>query len=339
MYQLCRGMENNNDIQIKLFNRLRDLLPSHLSLVDEISEILNISSDSAYRRIRGEKPISLEEAEKLAIAYKISIDDLMGDLSHSVTFKTSFLDEKEYSFHNWLNDLLAFTMEVERRQEPEVIFILNELNIFHLLQFPELCAFKMYFWQKSNLDFSNHKDLKFSAEDLDTEIFRLSGEIIKKFIRINTIEFTTEACLNSILKQVIYYSEAGYFKSRDDAVLLCAKLHELIDHQKMQAECEFKFMFGYAPIGTTGNLRLYHNDIILADNTVIIKSRESASTFITSNAINLMHTSNKTFFDYNYRWGLSLLKKSVQISGTAEKERNRFFKVLHSQVDSAVAKL
>ncbi|MGC9345149.1 MAG: hypothetical protein ACP5E3_20760, partial [Bacteroidales bacterium] len=285
----------------------------------------------------GEKPISLAEAQKLSVAYNISIDDLTGSSSHSVTFKTNFLEEKSYSFQNWLKDLYQFTVDVEHMKDPEVIFILNELNIFHLLQFPELCAFKMFFWQKSNLEFDNLKHLKFSLEDLDQEILRFSSEIINKFIRISTIEFTTEDCLNSILKQLLYYSEAGYFESRKDALKLCEKLHELIDHQKMQAECEYKFLVGHPPYGNKDNLRLFHNDIILADNTVIIKSEESGLIFITSNAINLMHTGNKKFFEYNYRWGMSLLKKSVQISGTAEKERNRFFQVLHNQIERTSA--
>ena len=37
-----------------LFQRIKALLPPNQTIVDAISELLNISSDSAYRRIRGE---------------------------------------------------------------------------------------------------------------------------------------------------------------------------------------------------------------------------------------------------------------------------------------------
>ena len=40
-----------------LFHRIKELLPPHASLVDTVAEILHISSDSAYRRIRGETPV------------------------------------------------------------------------------------------------------------------------------------------------------------------------------------------------------------------------------------------------------------------------------------------
>ena len=332
-------MENSNDIQLQLFDTIRDQLPEHVSLVDEVADILQISNDSAYRRIRGEKPISLQEVKLLAGQFKISVDELTGSKSDTVTFNTNFLDGENYSFTQWLEQLLQFTISAEKAAEVEVIFILNELNIYHIIQFPEICAFKLFFWQKSNLNFEAFRDAKFTTDSIDSELVRLSEEISSKFVKLNTIEFTTEECLNSFLKQVLYYSEAGYFGSRDDALTLCEKLHHLVDHQRKQAELGFKFPFGMPEVGEEGNFQLLHNDIILADNTILIKSGESRTSFLTSNAINLMFSHNKEFFEYNYQWGRNLLSKSTPISGTSEKERNRFFLKLHEQIDLVAEKI
>jgi hypothetical protein len=176
--------------------------------------------------------------------------------------------------------------------------------------------------------------LKFSVDDLDEEVLKLSEEISKHYINVNTIEFTTEESLNSYLKQLVYYSEAGYFNAREDALVLCDKLHELVDHQQQQAALGFKFQNGKHPVGEEGNFQLYHNDLILADNTILVKTVNGSATYLTSNAINLMVSYDKAFFEYNYAWGRNLLSKSVPISGTAEKERNRFFRVLHSKIDA-----
>ena len=70
-------MENRTDIQTLLFQKIIDQMPSHLSLADELAELLEISADSAYRRIRGEKPISVFEVQKLCNAYRFSFDDLV----------------------------------------------------------------------------------------------------------------------------------------------------------------------------------------------------------------------------------------------------------------------
>ena len=332
-------MENEGDIQLQLFQRIRDQIPEHVSLVDEIADILEVSNDSAYRRIRGEKPISIHEVEKLSKVFSLSVDDLTGSRFDTVTFMTSFLDGENHSFTDWLKNLLQFITEAGQSEQSEIIFILNELNIFHLIQFPEVCAFKLFFWQKSNLDFPDYKEARFSTENLDDTILNLSKEITDLFVKVNTIEFTTRECLNSYLKQVLYYSEAGYFNSRNDALKVCEKLHELVIHQQKQAELGCKFAFGSPAVGKDGNFQLYHNDIILADNTVMVKAGEYQATYLTSNAINLMQTHNKAFFEYNYNWGMNLLSKSVPISGTAEKERNKFFLILQEQINQVSDRL
>ena len=132
-------MENQGDIQLELFHKIRDQLSDHLSLVDEIADILQISNDSAYRRIRGEKNLSLHEVQKLSRHYNFSVDDLTGSKVDTVTFKTNFLVEGDYSFSDWLKCLLSFTLEAGKAEQAEIVFILNELNIFHIIQIPEIC--------------------------------------------------------------------------------------------------------------------------------------------------------------------------------------------------------
>jgi hypothetical protein len=327
-------MEYQEDIQIRLIRMIRDQLPDHVSMVDEIADLLEISNDSAYRRIRGEKPLSLQEVQKLAGTYQISLDDLIGNPSNSVTFRTNFLEEGSYSFVDWLKSVLEFTLGASQAEEAEAIFILNELSIFHLCQIPEVCAFKLFFWKKSNLDFPGYRELKFKVDDLEEEVVKLSEEITRHYVRINTTEFTTEESLNSFLKQLLYYSEAGYFSSKEDALVLCNKLHELVDHQQKQAALGYKFPYGKSPAGVEGNFQLYHNDLILVDNTILVKAGDISATYLTSNAINLLQSHDRAFFEYNYAWGRNLLSKSVPISGTAEKERNRFFRILHGKIDA-----
>ena len=332
-------MEFQEDIQIRLIRMIRDQLPDHVSMVDEIADLLEISNDSAYRRIRGEKPLTLHELHKLAGKFQISLDDLIGNPSNSITFRTSFLEENSYSFLDWLKGVLHFAQETSMVNDAEVIFILNELNIYHIIEVPEVCAFKLFFWKKSNLDFPGHRDLKFSVNHLEDEVLKLSEEISKHYVKINTIEFTTEESLNSILKQVVYYSEAGYFHSKEDALVLCDKLHELVDHQQKQAALGFKFSKGKNQVGEDGNFQLFHNDLILVDNTILAKAGDIRATYLTNNAINLMVSYDREYFDYNYAWGRNLISKSALISGTAEKERNRFFRKLHDKIDAVKAKL
>ena len=48
-------------LQQQLFSQIKNRVAEHVSVVDEIAGLLEISADSAYRRMRGEKPITLEK--------------------------------------------------------------------------------------------------------------------------------------------------------------------------------------------------------------------------------------------------------------------------------------
>ncbi|MEN8247919.1 MAG: hypothetical protein ABFS32_03235 [Bacteroidota bacterium] len=332
-------MNKKLDIQLQLFQRIRDQVPDHVSLVDEIADILEVSVDSAYRRIRGEKKLTLHEVEKLSKNFSFSVDDITGNRRDTVTFKANFLAEGDYSFADWLKHLLKLLKETGKHDDSEIMLILNELSIFQIIQIPEVFAFKIYFWQKSNLDFPNYRNTQFSLDEIDPDTRMLLQEIVSKYVKINTREFTTRECLNSYLKQVLYYLEAGYFSTKNDAKILCEKIHQLVGHLQKQAELGYKYPFGQFPHGEEGNFQLYYNDIILADNTVLVSAGEDRSTFITSNAINLMYSHNLQFFNYNSEWGRNLLSKSTLISGTAEKERNKFFLSLRKQIDEVAAQI
>lgn len=74
-------------VQQLFFQQIKGNLPGHLSMVDEVAELLYITNDSAYRRIRGEKPISFEGLQKLCSSYKVSLDKFLHLQSDSFVFK------------------------------------------------------------------------------------------------------------------------------------------------------------------------------------------------------------------------------------------------------------
>src|SRR3954468_7211624 len=97
---------HSDNIQLSFFHELKSQLPQHLSLVDEVADLLNISNDSAYRRIRGEKPIDLEEAQTLCTHFKVSLDKLMRLKSDAFIFTGNINSISEQAFEGWMNNLI-----------------------------------------------------------------------------------------------------------------------------------------------------------------------------------------------------------------------------------------
>ena len=77
-------MNNDGEIQNLFFESIRQRLPGHISLADELAEVLGISNDSAYRRLRGDKKLSVEEMRVLSRKYLVSIDSLFGQSNADV---------------------------------------------------------------------------------------------------------------------------------------------------------------------------------------------------------------------------------------------------------------
>jgi len=63
-------------VSAKFIEHLKKVAPKNMSLVDEIAEILGLSNDSAYRRLRGETALSLDETMLLCKKFRISLDML-----------------------------------------------------------------------------------------------------------------------------------------------------------------------------------------------------------------------------------------------------------------------
>src|SRR3954447_3939736 len=110
-------------VQQLFFSHLKAKLPGHLSLVDEIAEHLDISNDSAYRRIRGEKPISFEELHKLCTNYKVSLDSFLHLQSESFVFNGKIKTDSENSFEDWLANLLSLMQFFNGFEKKHVYFL------------------------------------------------------------------------------------------------------------------------------------------------------------------------------------------------------------------------
>ncbi len=105
-------MQNESAQQI-FFRHIKSLLPSHIALVDEIACVLNVSHDSAYRRIRGETHITLDEIKKLCERFKISLDQLLQLSSESFIFTGTLINNSDFNYYNWLESCLAVIKRVK----------------------------------------------------------------------------------------------------------------------------------------------------------------------------------------------------------------------------------
>jgi len=318
------------------FNHIKGLLPPNISFVDEIAEVLNISNDSAYRRIRGEKPIALEEIKKLCIKFSISLDQLLHLSTNSFIFTGQLTNNANFDFESWLQACLRFLQNIKRYQPNRISYVAKEIPFFYYLLIPELAAFKSLFFMKSILSSENWKHIKFSVHDDYSRYHELWKTISNTFATIPGTEIWSIEIITSTIQQVEFYRVTGGLKSDSDAVCILDKLMELINHLEMQAEYGVKLHYGQKPSGDNrATYKMFINELIVGDNMQIVQLGEKQLTYINHTVINYLMTADETFNAYVKKTVDIITQKSTQISEVNEKERIMFFNSLRAKVKTA----
>lgn len=324
---------NAAELQTAFLKQIKNQLPSHLALVDAIAEQLNLSNDSAYRRIRGEKHLTFDEIQILAAHFKISLDSFLHLQNDALIFWGKNINREQFDFENYLQGIvnqLGFFIPAKEKQ----MYSLNkDIPIFHHFMFPELAAFKCYFWSRYDLDYPKFNKGQFLIDDF-IDIFNKTGRKISDlYLQIPSVEIWNMDCINTTIRQIDYYRETRIFKSQEDIKTVYNCLEKLVDHIELQVECGYKFPYQKPQQENKVKYGFYINDFFLGDNTTLVEIDGQRLVFISHNVINYMMTKNTEFIDYTFETLRILLKKSTLISETSEKDRQLFFERLRERID------
>lgn len=316
-----------------LFQRIKELLPPHASLVDTVASILHVSSDSAYRRIRGETPLVLDEARELCQHFKLSVDQMLNVKSGATLFHDIRIDLKDYSYEKYLTDLIKQVQYVNSFIHKEIIYLNKDMPLFHNFYFKPLIAFRYFFWMKSIIRHPDFADKDFSIDHLPAEIEKLSTELVISYSKVPSIEIWNTESINAIIAQVEFYKDSGYFSSNKDIRLVYEALKETFNHLKLQAEYGCKYMPDENPEIKKKNFKFFYNRVALGDNNIMVVTDRIKTLFVNYMGLNYMTTRDEAFCDASYNDLQNLMKKSTLISETSEKQRNIFFGIMINKID------
>jgi hypothetical protein len=325
---------NKTDIQHNFFESIKASLPRNMSLADVVATVLEISNDSAYRRIRGEKMLSLEEIQLLCNHCKISVDEVLSLQTNATSFSGRFLEASTFSLDKYLQDMLEQLSHINHLDRPELIYFCKDVPIFQYFMFPELAAFKFYVWMKTLVPGQPVNGQSESIDSIMTSLLAYSKKLADIYVRVPGIEILSPGNTATTQWQIEYARDAKLFRSEVEMEVLYDKLHEMNDHMERQAEAGKKFLPGQAH-ASGADYKLYVNDFVIGDNTVLIKAESAEACFINHNAINYFFTRDKRFIQYTARFLDNVIRKSILISSAGEKERSMFFNHTRGQIDQS----
>ncbi|MGL4596333.1 MAG: hypothetical protein ACRCYO_02320 [Bacteroidia bacterium] len=306
--------------------RIKDIIPTNHSLVDELADILAVSTDSAYRRIRGETALSIDEVSILCSHYRISFDTESSKNGNGVTFSYHPLSSDEKNFAVYLNNIARDMQRIRSAGQREIIFAAEDIPIFHHFKYPLLSGFKLFYWSRSILNAPGLEGKKFDPKMVDPELCALVESVYDLYLEIPSIEIWSEDTLNSTLKQIEYYWESGFFNNQEEALAVLADVESMVNDISRQAEHGCKFRGEVPTSKTDNNYTLYNSELMIGNNCILVTIGGSKVTYLSHNTFNSMATTSPGFCDETERWLRNLIRKSIPISGVSEKQRFRFFR-------------
>ncbi len=324
-----------------LMSKIKAALPGNISLVDELADLLGVSNDSAYRRIRGETALSIEEIALICKHFKISFDAFISNSSggNTVSFSYQQLSGHVNTFREYLENMRKDVLTVLKFPENDrsVIYAAEDIPVFQNFAHPYLSAFKIFYWNRSILNAPGFEDKKFDTIHVDEDLLAIAKDIYDAYSKINSIEIWSDDTVTSTLKQIEFYWDSGAFHSKSDALKVCEELGLLFARISKQAELNVKLDSNNK--SDKGSYALYHSDVMIGNNCVMSQMGPMKGAYVSYHTFNVMLTTNPGFCNETDLWLKNLIRKSNLISGVAEKQRYRFFKRIDESLKRLVQKI
>jgi transcriptional regulator with XRE-family HTH domain len=320
------------DIQILFFQRIKAKLQSHLSMVEEVAELLDISTDSAYRRIRGEKPVSFEELRKLALHFKVSIDHLLNTNTANFIFSDNVITKGNYDFETQLEFHLQGLAALKSQGHAEIIFFTRDISIYYFYQVPELLAFKYFYWMQTVFGNPDFLRKKFSIDEYLGIYADKGRKAALLYCETPGAEIWALEHINLTLQQINFFRETGMFKSQHDIAIIYDKLIDMINHIEIQAELGKKFLYNETVQPNSGSFEMYVNEFMIGGNNILVKLNDRMVTFINHSIVNYLSTDDPAFCSYVMKEIDNVIRKSDLISRIGEKQRRNFFNKLRLRI-------
>ncbi|MES2678442.1 MAG: hypothetical protein V4635_01095 [Bacteroidota bacterium] len=325
--------KTNLQVQNRFISRFKELLPPGHGLAEEIADVLKVSIDSAYRRIRCETELTIEEIFKINKKYPISLDEIFSNQSDTVTFSYTKLTDSAVNFEVYLTRLFMHLQTVNKFENKKLYYVAEEVPMFYSFFSKKLSEFKLFYWQRSVLNIEAYQKTKFEWGIIPQKLIDIAYGSYQEYLKIPSVEIWTDETILTVIKQVSFYFESGII-TKVHALELLTEYRAMVDMLQKNAE------IGRKNISDKNETYfLYDSDVVLGTNCIYAIMGESKYSYISFNSINSLTTNNHEFCEETEHWMRNLERKSTLISNVGEKQRYKFFSQMYKSIDSCIEKI
>ena len=323
-------------LQDFLFESILARFPNRSNAVESISEMFGLGKDSIYRRLRGDTLLTPDEIGQLAQAFNISLDAYIFENNNTVFFRYSPFTRQVKEFSDYLDQIHTDLELIAKLPNPKILYVSAEIPIFHYCLIPEIIAFKLYVWGRTFWEFDYLKDRQFNFDLISYPVIKMSEELTKLYRNIPSVELWNSNITDFTLSQIEYHVMSGGFSDPNDALILCDRLRDLMEHMRNLAKHGRKSLVDTKPEDSSGaSFDLYHNEMVYANNTIIVMTDKGKAVYTAFGNPNFLKSTDIKMCEYSENWFMNLTQKSIPMSNHTEKSRSWFFNNIRKKIEMA----
>ena len=291
-------------------------IPKNYKQVNYLVNTLKISRESAYRRIRGAIPFTVEELVTLAINLDFSIDTIYDNEKHNHSFHdlSQIQNNTDDFFVLMLKKFNELIENMRVAKKREAIMAFNTFPPLLYINYPALFKFMYYKWLNQNNDSCQSRLFSETVLPEEAILFqkKMKGNIIpcEKVVIILDVN----VFLN-LIKEIQYYYNRKLL-TNDEIILLREDILRLIE--------EFERI---VQSGTyeSANIQIYLSSLCINFNSIYYSYDENVEPLFWIFTINPVIIKNAKIISMQLKWINMLKRQSALITQSNEIMQAEFF--------------
>jgi len=307
-----------DDLNEIIVNTVLKNIPKNIKPVFYLMELLKISRESVYRRLRKDIPFSVDELTKLASTLNFSLDEIIEGSNKERIFFDLGLQKSGSSgdsFSEMLQLYSVYINNLSQSKNSNIFLALNCIFPLYTVCFQNIFKFQYLKWiVGTQEDFKNTFSNLTIPEELSVLRKKVSEEI--KMLCDSTFILTPNICL-SIIKDIQYYYQRKLI-SKDDLEILKKELLQFINAAENVAKTgRFE--------GGNSQMDFYISIPYINSNTVYFEYDDVSEVHYWIYPNSPIMVKNSTVSNIHKQWLLSLKKSSTLITQSNEILQVDFF--------------
>lgn len=314
-----------NTLHDEIISVLKQKTPPGENAVDLLTDIIPMSKEAAYRRLRGEIQLTLAEAARICQRLNISLDHLIEIKNkNSVSFRISPMFSSDFTDrYNTMMQKAVHAIEQVQNDPNGLLYVANNtLPTFFLFNYKHLSKIILFKWRyQVQLD---NTPKRMNEIIIPESTLNIQSSYCKKIKKIPTTLILDKNCFETFVNDLLFFSKINLI-TLDDLRLLKKEALELLD------EIELAATNGVSQSGEKINLYISHT--FLDASYIYAQNTETKYCIMHMYGINHLVCYDERICNEQKMWIESLIRYSTLITKSGELQRTEYLKKQRSLIN------